>query len=153
MHRTSTTRCLGRSTAGARHTGRPDGLAGGRYPAAGTGNTVDGGNFYAPVLQGRDIQATFRLPTAAPIALALLPPEVAGFTGRVDELAVLAERLDPAGPGGPVVVSALAGLARVGKTFSAPALTQDHLGERGQRVPSPETPSHLALPHSRAVAP
>ena len=38
-----------------------------------------------------------RIAAAAPVALAQLPPEVAGFTGRDDELAVLAGLLDPAG--------------------------------------------------------
>ena len=56
---------------------------------------------------------------AAPTALAQLPAEVAGFTGRDDDLAVLAGLLDPAGPAGPVVVSAVAGLAGVGKTSLA----------------------------------
>ena len=44
------------------------------------------------------------------------PGSPAGFTGRDDELAVLAGLLDPAGTSGPVVVSAMAGLAGVGKT-------------------------------------
>jgi tetratricopeptide (TPR) repeat protein len=41
------------------------------------------------------------------------------FTGRGDELALLAGLLDPAGATGPVVVSAVAGLAGVGKTTLA----------------------------------
>ncbi len=56
---------------------------------------------------------------AAPTALAQLPPETAGFIGRDDELAVLAGLLDPAGSAGPVAVSAVAGLAGVGKTTLA----------------------------------
>ena len=56
---------------------------------------------------------------AAPTALVQLPPVTAGFTGRDDELAVLSELLDPAGTTGPVVVSAVAGLAGVGKTTLA----------------------------------
>ena len=56
---------------------------------------------------------------AAPVALAQLPAVTAGFTGRDDELAVLAGLLDPAGSAGPVVVSAVAGLAGVGKTTLA----------------------------------
>jgi hypothetical protein len=56
---------------------------------------------------------------AAPVALAQLPPVTAGFTGRDDELAVLAGLLDPDGSAGPVVVSAVAGLAGVGKTTLA----------------------------------
>ena len=56
---------------------------------------------------------------AAPAALAQLPSRLAGFTGRDDELATLAELLRPGGPAGPVVVSAVAGLAGVGKTTLA----------------------------------
>jgi hypothetical protein len=44
---------------------------------------------------------------AAPTALAQLPPLAAGFTGRDDELAVLADLLNPARLAGPV--SAVAG--------------------------------------------
>ena len=58
---------------------------------------------------------------AAPTALAQLPPVTVGFTGRDDELAVLAGLLDPATAGGPVLVSAVAGLAGVGKTTLAVA--------------------------------
>ena len=57
--------------------------------------------------------------TAAPTALDQLPPPVAGFTGRDAELATLAEQLNPAGPGNAVVVSAVAGLAGIGKTALA----------------------------------
>jgi tetratricopeptide (TPR) repeat protein len=84
-------------------------------------NMISGGIQFAPVLQGRDVQATFQLQAAAPVALEQLPAPVAGFTGREDELKVLAALLDPAGPGGPVVVSAVAGLAGVGKTTLAVA--------------------------------
>jgi len=84
-----------------------------------TRNAISGGTFYGPVLQGRDIKATFRLPPAAPVALAQLPPELPGFTGRDAELAVLAGLLDAAGAAGPIVVSAVAGLAGVGKTTLA----------------------------------
>ena len=58
---------------------------------------------------------------AAPTALAQLPPEVTGFTGRDGELAVLAGLLDPDATGGPLLVSAVAGLAGVGKTTLAVA--------------------------------
>src|SRR5579859_650579 len=81
-----------------------------------TENTISGGIFYGPVLQGRNIRATLHLPAAAPTALAQLPPAVMGFTGRDEELAGL---LDPAGTTEPVVVSAVAGLAGVGKTTLA----------------------------------
>jgi len=61
------------------------------------------------------------LPTgaAAPTALAQLPPEMNGFAGRDDDLSALAGLLHPAWPAGPVVVSAVAGLAGVGKTTLA----------------------------------
>ncbi len=60
-----------------------------------------------------------RAVAAAPTALAQLPPEVRGFTGRDAELALLVGLLDPAAPSGAVVVSAVAGLAGVGKTTLA----------------------------------
>jgi tetratricopeptide (TPR) repeat protein len=96
-------------------TGGPDGE---------TGNTVSGGIQYGPVLQGRDfrdidIDVTVLAAAPAPVALAQLPAQVAGFTGREEELAVLAELLIPAAPAGAVVVSAVAGLPGVGKTALA----------------------------------
>ena len=57
----------------------------------------------------------------APMALAQLPALAAGFTGRDEELEVLARLLGPARGAGPVVVSAVAGLAGVGKTTLAVA--------------------------------
>jgi hypothetical protein len=56
---------------------------------------------------------------AAPVALAHLPPLAAGFTGREAELARVAGLLNPAADAGAVVVSAVAGLAGVGKTALA----------------------------------
>ena len=56
---------------------------------------------------------------AAPVALAQLPPLVAGFTGREAELGMMTGLLDPAGAAGAVVVSAVVGLAGVGKTALA----------------------------------
>lgn len=53
------------------------------------------------------------------MALAQLPTLVAGFTGRETELAQITALLDPAGDAGAVVVSAVAGLAGVGKTALA----------------------------------
>jgi tetratricopeptide (TPR) repeat protein len=69
-------------------------------------------------------QALTRLDTthsvaAVPTALAQLPIAVAGFTGRDNELALLVGLLDPAGTSGPAVVSAVAGMAGVGKTALA----------------------------------
>jgi hypothetical protein len=87
-----------------------------------TSSTVGGGTFNGPVLQGRDFtNATFvtNQAGAVPVALAQLPPLAAGFTGRAAELARVAGLLDPAEPAGAVVVSAVAGLAGVGKTALA----------------------------------
>jgi tetratricopeptide (TPR) repeat protein len=56
---------------------------------------------------------------AAPVALAQLPALVTGFTGRQAELAQVAGLLDPATGTEAVVVSAVAGLAGVGKTALA----------------------------------
>jgi tetratricopeptide (TPR) repeat protein len=53
---------------------------------------------------------------AAPVALAQLPPLAVAFTGREAELAQVARLLAPPAGGGAVVVSAVAGLAGVGKT-------------------------------------
>lgn len=77
-------------------------------------NTISGGTQYGPVLQGRDFSnLTFitNQAAAAPVAQAQLPAPVVGFTGREAELTQLAELLDPTGATGPVVVSAMAGLA------------------------------------------
>ena len=89
-----------------------------------TGSTISGGNQLGAVLQGRDfrdvaIDVTVRAPAAAPIALAQLPPPVAGFTGRAAELAMMTRLLNPAAGARTVLVSAVAGLAGVGKTTLA----------------------------------
>ncbi len=87
-----------------------------------TSSTVGGGSFSGPVLQGRDFtNTTFvtQQASSAPLALAQLPPLAAGFTGREAELAQVHGLLDPAAGAGAVVVSAVAGLAGVGKTALA----------------------------------
>ncbi|MGH3274401.1 MAG: ATP-binding protein [Streptosporangiaceae bacterium] len=84
-----------------------------------TGNTISGGIFHEPVLQAANIQATFQLPAAAPVARSQLPAPITGFSGRDSELADLARLLDPAGTSETVVLSAVAGLAGVGKTTLA----------------------------------
>ena len=87
-----------------------------------TRSTIEGGIQQGPVLQGRDFSnLTFvtSQAAAAPVARAQLPAPVPGFTGRQDELAELAGLLDPARSAGAVVVSAVAGLAGVGKTALA----------------------------------
>ena len=101
-----------------------------------TPNTISGGTFQRPVLQGRDfINPTFvtEQAAAAPVALAQLPPLVTGFTGREAELAQVAGLLDPAAGAGAVVVSAVAGLAGVGKT--ALAVQAAHAARAGGLVP------------------
>jgi tetratricopeptide (TPR) repeat protein len=84
-----------------------------------TSNTISGGILFGPALQGHHIRATFHLPAAAPKALAQLPAETPAFTGRDDDLAILAGLLKPGGDARPVLVSAVAGLAGVGKTTLA----------------------------------
>jgi hypothetical protein len=59
------------------------------------------------------------VPASAPVALSQLPAALRGFTGREADMEVLGGLLDPAGPAGAVVVSAVAGLAGVGKTTLA----------------------------------
>ena len=86
---------------------------------AGSDNKITGGNFRGPVLQAGEIQATFQLPAAAPVALAQLPAMAAGFSGREADLAMLAELLNPSGNAGLVLVSAVAGPPGVGKTALA----------------------------------
>jgi tetratricopeptide (TPR) repeat protein len=86
-------------------------------------STISGGTQYGPVLQGRDFRhahiGDVVQAVAAPVALAQLPALTAGFTGRSAELAQITALLDPAQNTGPVVVSAVAGLAGVGKTTLA----------------------------------
>jgi len=87
-----------------------------------TRNSVSGGTQLGPVLQGRDftdITIITNQASAAPTALAQLPPLLTSLTGRSDELAQLATLLNPAAEGETVVVSAVAGLAGVGKTALA----------------------------------
>jgi len=88
-----------------------------------TSNIIDGGIQQGLVVQARDINnPTFitNLPAqAAPVALAQLPALVTGFTGRDAELAQIAGMLDPAAAVGAVVMSAVEGLAGVGKTSLA----------------------------------
>jgi tetratricopeptide (TPR) repeat protein len=86
-------------------------------------NTVTVRNNYGTILQGdfrnARIDLILRMPAAVPVALAQLPPPVTGFTGRSSELDMLMAVLDPNGAARAVVVSAVAGLAGVGKTALA----------------------------------
>lgn len=77
------------------------------------------GTVIGNVVQGRDL--TVFLPAVTPVAVWGLPAQPV-FVGREAELAELVEVLDPAAvgvDGRPVVVSAVAGLAGVGKTALA----------------------------------
>ena len=62
---------------------------------------------------------TTRAMAAVPVALAQLPAVTTGFTGREAELAELTGLLAPAAASRPVIVSAVAGMAGVGKTTLA----------------------------------
>jgi tetratricopeptide (TPR) repeat protein len=104
---------------------QPKDPAGGLVTSEGTGetsSTIGSGTFSGPVLLGRDFTGNTFVTIqagAAPVALAQLPPLAAGFTGRAAELAQVSGLLDPAGGTAAVVVSAVAGLAGVGKTALA----------------------------------
>ncbi len=102
---------------------------------AGTSNTVSGGAQHI-LVQGRDFRGVaFNTvqAAAAPVALAQLPAPVAGFTGREAELAQVTRLLDPAAGAAAVVVSAVAGLAGVGKT--ALAVQAAHAARAAGRFP------------------
>jgi hypothetical protein len=91
--------------------------------STGTANTISGGEQRGPVLQAQNIAAVNVLTTvnarATPSAPAQLPPLIADFNGRDEELALMTRLLDPNGAASAVVVSAVAGLAGVGKTSIA----------------------------------
>jgi tetratricopeptide (TPR) repeat protein len=81
---------------------------------------ITGGTFSGPVLQGGQFtNTTFVTSQSAVPSAAQLPPLVIGFTGRGAELAQVAGLLAPATGAGTVVMSAVAGLAGVGKTTLA----------------------------------
>ncbi|MFJ9933719.1 tetratricopeptide repeat protein [Streptomyces virginiae] len=82
----------------------------------GTNNSISGGVFFHAVIQGRDI--TVHLPPQAPLALSGLPEISQAFTGRDDHLDQLLEGLVPGGTEErkPVLVTAVSGLAGIGKT-------------------------------------
>lgn len=89
-----------------------------------TRNTIRDTSVWGPVLQGRDfgdvdIDVTIQAVAPVPVALAQLPAPLPGFTGRAPEVAALTSLLSPAGSANTVVVSAVAGLAGVGKTALA----------------------------------
>ncbi|GLY24925.1 hypothetical protein Misp04_46570 [Micromonospora sp. NBRC 101691] len=77
-------------------------------------NRITGGVFFSAVVMGRDIQVT--LPAEIRPALTGLPRPAAVFTGRSKQVDVLLRGLAPDGVGGPLLVSAVAGMGGVGKT-------------------------------------
>ncbi|MEU7082934.1 tetratricopeptide repeat protein, partial [Streptomyces achromogenes] len=85
---------------------------------AATSNTISGGIFFYAVVQGRDIAV--QLPSQISPALSGLPAPASAFTGRdkhVEQLlADLAPRTGGAGGQRAALVSAVSGLAGIGKT-------------------------------------
>jgi hypothetical protein len=96
-----------------------------------TENVIVGGLFTGPVIMGRDI--TVNIPSVEPLALAQLPAIPGNFTGRDDELTVLAELLDPARAAETLQVAEVAGLPGVGKT--ALAIAAGHAAEKLEWYP------------------
>ncbi|MFJ9945543.1 ATP-binding protein [Streptomyces erythrochromogenes] len=98
-----------------------------------TANTISGGIFFHAVVQGRDI--TVQLPHAIDPALAGLPKRASAFTGRDQHVERLLADLAPAtgGTGGQhaVLVSAVSGLAGIGKTELAVQTAAQALGKPG----------------------
>ena len=76
-------------------------------------------NIETQVIRPSSAPVPGQLMATARLALAQLPSAVVGFTGREGELAILAGLLDPAGSAEPVIMSAVAGLAGIGKTTLA----------------------------------
>ncbi|MEU7802460.1 tetratricopeptide repeat protein [Micromonospora arborensis] len=77
-------------------------------------NEITGGVFFNAVVMGRDIQVV--LPAEVRPALTGLPPASMVFTGRDSAVQTLREALQPDREGGNLLVSAVAGMAGVGKT-------------------------------------
>ncbi|MFE4973333.1 tetratricopeptide repeat protein [Kitasatospora sp. NPDC056651] len=77
-------------------------------------NLIENGIFFGAVVQGREV--TVRLPPRITPALSGLPSPTSTFTGRDDVVEDLLRDLAPEQPHSPVLVTAIAGLAGVGKT-------------------------------------
>ena len=90
-----------------------------------------GGEFNGPFTA----KAEYHQHGPAPTALDALPPKVAGFTGRDDQLAELLGAFDPAGGEAPgaVLVAAVSGLGGIGKT--ALAVQAAHAAREDGRFP------------------
>lgn len=79
-----------------------------------TSNSITGGVFFGAVVQGRDVQVV--LPAEVAPAMTGMPAPARVFTGRDHQVETLLHGLAPEGAGGAVVVSAVAGMAGIGKT-------------------------------------
>lgn len=77
-------------------------------------NVISDGVFFNAVIQGRNI--VVKLPAQITPALSGLPAATPTFTGRDADLRVLLALLDPQSEANKVMISAVAGLAGVGKT-------------------------------------
>jgi hypothetical protein len=78
-------------------------------------NQITGGIFFSTVIQGQNIRV--QLPPQVNPALAGVPSGISNFVGREEDLQRLLALLDPASPhAGAIQVSAVAGLAGIGKT-------------------------------------
>ncbi|MEH0975315.1 ATP-binding protein [Micromonospora sp. CPCC 205546] len=77
-------------------------------------NQITGGVFFSSVIQGRDVRVM--LPAEIRPALTGLPPASLVFTGRDQAVKDLREALRPGRPGAVQLVSAVAGMAGIGKT-------------------------------------
>jgi hypothetical protein len=98
-------------------------VSAGNPPPNDIANIISGGNQQGPVLQAQSISDVhLTIGASSPLTEvrpAQLPPLIAAFTGRDDELKILTGLLDPSGAASTVLVSAVAGLAGVGKTTLA----------------------------------
>ncbi|MEV0647492.1 tetratricopeptide repeat protein [Phytomonospora sp. NPDC050363] len=77
-------------------------------------NTVSDSIVLGAVIQGRSVNVT--LPAVVTPALGGLPQPAGVFTSRAGDVEALMAGLDPGGAGGRLLVSAVAGMAGVGKT-------------------------------------
>ncbi|GAA4028347.1 tetratricopeptide repeat protein [Streptomyces plumbiresistens] len=99
-------------------------------PDAAVSNEITGGVFFHAVIQGRDI--TVQLPPQITPALSGLPAPSPTFVGRDDEVETLLQTLAPDREDGkPTLLSAVAGMAGVGKTEVALQVAHEALNRNG----------------------